>query len=608
MILGNNLTIIPIIHGKVEVAKFVRELFNTSSFDLVALPLPQLIEEEIVEIADLLPAINTIVLQDGDTIGVIPADPCDPFIEAVRQSSQKRIPLQCIGADIIEENKIFSYIPDEYLIKKLGYYEWATVTLASLLESDSFIEEIDSFHFLVKESKRIDKEYSNPVLFLEIEKIPTFVKLFNNLNEYTSIEPKYMEVQISPINPAHLYFILGELPFITGEYEKNRSSLFEINLEIEEVTARLFLETKDSYTDSESERAHFSLTRLQQGLKFLRNLMLLDGRVTPSLFNLLTAAKGIGGDSFALKLFKASNYYPYYPPITSDFDYVSIGIDQKGKLLIKLPNNPSEHAINLLDSQKKEWKDIKLKPDKEVWDSKKQDYKWNPHGQCSYIPEDIFIENFNSHVRNKSLKILSDEHSKSEEFTTSIKDGIDIRETIRNWHSGKIYVKEVPYVNARVDTIVVIFDEDHDEKYSFSTTWYAEHENESTLSFYATNPFENIIGPGIGKSYYGGFSLLYPPKKTPPLNDFVYYKNYEDYSLAVQLTLYALYYSEQKVVTYISDKVPSIFLKTKATEMGKRLLWIPLSSFSGETIRKLRKFHMLNGFEVRNWAEKFIGD
>jgi hypothetical protein len=45
-----------------------------------------------------------------------------------------------------------------------------------------------------------------------------------------------------------------------------------------------------------------------------------------------------------------------------------------------------------------------------------------------------------------------------------------------------------------------------------------------------------------------------------------------------------------------------------AARLKKRLLWIPLSSFSNETIRNLRQFHILNGKEVRSWASRFIGE
>ncbi len=52
-----------------------------------------------------------------------------------------------------------------------------------------------------------------------------------------------------------------------------------------------------------------------------------------------------------------------------------------------------------------------------------------------------------------------------EPFTTSVLDGIDIRETIRNWYQNKIYVRLLDKVAGDVGAVVVIFDEDVQDRY-----------------------------------------------------------------------------------------------------------------------------------------------
>ena len=47
--------------------------------------------------------------------------------------------------------------------------------------------------------------------------------------------------------------------------------------------------------------------------------------------------------------------------------------------------------------------------------------------------------------------------------------------------------------------VAVIFDEDLDSRYSYMTTWLGEHQNESDMAFYATQPFEHLVGPDIGR-------------------------------------------------------------------------------------------------------------
>jgi len=55
--------------------------------------------------------------------------------------------------------------------------------------------------------------------------------------------------------------------------------------------------------------------------------------------------------------------------------------------------------------------------------------------------------------------MLSEERSRTEPFTTSILDGIDLRETIRNWHEAKIYVRQLDRIAGEVGP-----------RWSFSTT------------------------------------------------------------------------------------------------------------------------------------------
>ncbi len=64
---------------------------------------------------------------------------------------------------------------------------------------------------------------------------------------------------------------------------------------------------------------------------------------------------------------------------------------------------------------------------------------WNPFGQCSWPPEDIAIERFRTHVKDKALSLMGNDLARTEKFSTSLKDGLDIRETLRNWHTGDLY-------------------------------------------------------------------------------------------------------------------------------------------------------------------------
>ena len=118
------------------------------------------------------------------------------------------------------------------------------------------------------------------------------------------------------------------------------------------------------------------------------------------------------------------------------------------------------------------------------------------------------------------------ERTRVEPFQVSLKDGIDVRETLRNWHQQKLYVRDVSPLAGGVGSLVVIFDEDDprrrrggaplalaEEACPWLVTWLGEHEQESDMALYATPPGEELIGPGISRCEYGGFLLSYPPRR-----------------------------------------------------------------------------------------------
>ena len=87
------------------------------------------------------------------------------------------------------------------------------------------------------------------------------------------------------------------------------------------------------------------------------------------------------------------------------------------------------------------------------------------------------------------MQQLSEEKARVEPFTASMLDGIDMRETLRNLHEGRIYVRENQRVKGGVGSVVVIFDEDRgNDRFPYCMTWLGEHEQESDMAFYATPP------------------------------------------------------------------------------------------------------------------------
>jgi len=195
--------------------------------------------------------------------------------------------------------------------------------------------------------------------------------------------------------------------------------------------------------------------------------------------------------------------------------------------------------------------------------------------------------------------------ARTEKFTTSIKDGIDIRDTLRHWYEGDIYVKVLPPTRGSLDCAVMLFDSPADPRdYPWRTTWFAEHNEESTLAFYATDFSKEPVGPGICLANYGGALFLFPPAYVPdiwqdPRLDFT--ETMEERILAA-----ACLHSQSPHIALVSAAPPGAGWRRLAKRYGKRWIHLPLSRFSSETVQQLRMVHVLNGKEVRSFAADFI--
>ena len=113
-----------------------------------------------------------------------------------------------------------------------------------------------------------------------------------------------------------------------------------------------------------------------------------------------------------------------------------------------------------------------------------------------------------------------------------------------------------------------------------------------------------MVGPGIGLATYGGAMFLFPPIPIhdiwlDPRLDFV--DTMEERVLAA-----ACMHSSCPHVALLSAYPPSAGWRRMAKRFKKRLVHIPLAQFSAATVQQLRMVHVLNGRQVRSFAQHFI--
>ncbi|MBA3315262.1 MAG: hypothetical protein M3552_15200 [Planctomycetota bacterium] len=615
--ISDRITCLPVIHGSGDFAVEVRRVMLDNRFDCLAVPLPPSFQEAVTWAVNRLPGVTAVVQPeprsydagdwspegDGDEpsdragVSYVPIDPCQPVIAALRIASQEHMAVRFVDPETAEYEAVGMVLPDPYALKRVQSDRFAAAVLPVLPRLEG--QAADRCIAMANRLRELEARFQSILFVCSIAEWPWVKEAYHDRTPQRVVDEEVEDVETYAVAPNSLAFFLGELPYITGLYEQARNELDpDENLSIDGIKA-LLLEARDRYKAEFKGRARKITPKLAATyFQYVRNLSLVDRRLTPDLYTLIVAAQQIFGDALAITLAETAREYPFPPPV--DMQTCKMGL---GKL--QLPDGEIVEATSRLPGPPVFWRSLSLTRRAPKIQQDEWRMRWNPFRQCSWPPEDNKIENFRTHVKDMALAMLGADLARSEKFTTSIMDGLDIRETLRNWHTRDIYVKVLPPSRGNLDSAVMLFDSPADPReYPWRMTWHAEHQNESTLCFFATNYLDEIVGPGVGQATYGGCLFLFPPRPVPdvwqdPRFDFAD-------TLEERLLAAGCYHSEHRHVAILSDSPPGAGFRRLARKFGKKLVHVPLSRLSQETVSHLRVFHVLNGHEVRSYAAHFI--
>lgn len=647
-----NIYVIPTFHSRVEFAKLVKEAFYKVYPDIIAVELPANIKQEVLEAVDRLPYLSLIGYADTlkpKKLNFIPIDPGDSIIEAIHLGEEHDIKTEFIDFSVNSYLPERMVLPDDYALNRISISEFYDIVYSNFKkelkeQKEALREELDFNEIIFNEGEieidniEIDilREKYMASHLLELMSIYHRILFVCGMAHWDQIK-FYLEnpflvndvdIDLIPHKYIKIYnvrgkdarYLLKELPYHTNEWLKFRADLsetifngintpeevhnlidmFDKNRHIEEI----LLKSKNEYQEEYKE--FIDLHKLKTLFQYTRNLAITEDRLFPNLFHLLNASKNVVNDDYAWKVLENSTYYPYDD---DSEDYETL------KLIMEGGYDPDGQYIRLRRSQPsyvEEQKDIPLDKRTEEkypgeWREKWEEDEWNT---VSYPPEDKLEEDYFAFIRKKAIKNLKDQRIKVEEFKSSIKDGIAIKETIRDWGiKQKIYVKNEQQIQGKVDTLIVIFDEDDGEreKYPYKLTWWAEHDKESNLAFYSTNPGKYLIGPGISHVELGGLLSIFPPIYIQPVfqsyNDFLYK---EVRTKAERLLKAGILYSREKYIVYIGKKPPRKYFYSLAAVKHRNLVYIPLDNFSQESLKTIKHIHILAGKDKRKIAHKYI--
>ena len=643
----NNINALPVLHYRMEFAQLVRQAFRQVRPDAVAIELPPTLETPFRRAVERLPQISVISYQTaagadrGKTVYLL-VEPCDPLAEAGRLALELGIPLHFIDVDTDSYPRSIDHLPDAYSICRIGLKAYYHEYLKACCDEVPALEDRRREQGMAFRLQQLARGHERILFVCGMAHLERVKRLFSTPQAIPMERIRREGVSIHNLHPDCCGEIMAEFPFVSASYEYRRGVLpdepaegssglrkrFHVlelinggRQEIAEeqlldnavrrsarhlgpaaafpdrqrVIFRLFSEAARHYRQETGDPIH--IWQKRAFFRFCRNYAMTGGMLLPDLFQLLTAARGCIDDNFAYAFFRLAVFYPWQ---TESGDLADIRITPEeiwgGSRQIRFrPRQKRHKGLSRLGFLKRK--------------RERRPGEWlegfDDPSICSYPPEDLTIEAYGAFLKAKGSMQLSEEQTRSQKFSASMLDGIDMRETLANIHQGAIYVREQQQAKGGVGCVVMIFDEDiTNRRYPYNMTWLGEHDQESDMAFYATDPAENVVGPGICRCEYGGFMLAYPPRRMMDVwSD-------PDYSGAANraevLLMAALDYSLEKHVIYVAARPPRSIFKQMAARIERKIVYIPLGSLSPHKLKQLRVLHILSGKDKRELAKDFI--
>ena len=651
---------LPVVPGRMEFAAEVRRAVLAHRPRRIAVELPQTLEAATLRAVSRLPEVSVILYPDesGQDAVYLPVEITDPFMEALRSGREVKAHAHFVDPDLDRPAHPPENYPDSYAVRRIGYARYVESWLACPRPAG---------HRLRRQAQgmawRLQSLPGRQAVWvvLSLNLFPLVLEALEKPQAEPLARQRRTGVQVLNLHPECLAEVLLEPPFFQAVYERCRrpsrawkvraaepdppsnpgnrpfrvitsqvedplQTLEDVvertarrvrwrprparrqgaseapapvpgvrSIDRQRLVFRLLAEAEKRYGAATGEKVSHWQRRLLG--RYARNLAFLDRQLVAGLFDLTVSARSVVDDNYAWDLWELAGGAPHQRT-QSDLMTVRISGEElyanlrRIRLRRRLPRRKARVRPYGLRGRRKE-----SAPGE--WAR-----RFDGAGICSYPPEDLVLEDYGAFLKKKGKSVLSAERSRVEVFKTSLLDGIDVRETLRNWHQGQLYVRENQRVSGEVGAVVVVFDEDPENRYHWRTTWLGEHAQESDMAFYSTNPYDRIVGPGISRAEYGGFLLSYPPRRMLDVWQDPDYEMAE--SKAETLLLAGLDYTLERLVVYVAARPPRSVFRSVASRMGRKIVYVPIGQLSPVSLKKIRVVHVLDGFDKRPLAKEYI--
>ncbi len=651
--------VLPILHGRLEFAWMVRKAIEKLTPAALAVELPESVGDAFRRAVGRLPLLSVVEYADASGRPVyLPVEPADALVETVRRGLELGIPVHLVDRDVDHYPQVRDRLPDALAAESVGARKFLQTALECAAHNprvpeDDAREQTIAHNVAALVRARHAPQPAHPahpdpvvLVVCGLHHARGVVDQLRGLlaDGRAPVTPlrrvKRDGVRVHHLAESSSREVLAELPFVNAAYERSRGTappsaqgpalaatvvdLFTRARQAPKIdpfrTAAPPEPTEDRPRATgrmglllalcqEARKAHLGRTgealrpgSLLQLLRYACRYAWLEGGLGPDLYQLVIAARGFADDNYAHEVWEVATHYPWQTT-RPEFAPLDLSLRDLHDRVRTIRFHPKT-----LQRRHRLMRVIKPRP------KEKRQGEWaeqfDGDSMCSYPPEDLALEHYGAFLRKRTERVLTASQTVVEPFTTNFYDGIDIRETVRNWHSGTLYVRRELAIKGKPGAVVVIFEDEpltvEEPKFPWHMTWQGEHAEEGDMALYSTDPFEQAVGPGIGRALYGGFLLNRPPGTMFGVWEDPFYRDAR--SKAERLLLAALDHTPERMVVYVAPAPPRQSLRQLAQRMDRKIVHVPLGQLSPITLKRLRVFHVLSDRGARGSAREYIRD
>ena len=462
-----NLVAVPSYHYQPVFAQAVRAAMEKFRPDAVAVELADALKSEMDWLTSCWPApVATITEHE-----ILPCVPGDSILEAYRLATARKIPTFCVDLDCCGEIKRSGVsLPSAEFAPRVGRLFLETTD--ALMEQAGPVAEGDVAREAYMAARLVELMAKHRCV-LWVGGMAHWTRIVERLKnrDFTgppvNIVPSHVIRRVR-LAPTALFKMTGRIPFLLARYAKapdrydEAAALRSLGLAACRSKATVSLQIEGRKADAEDELPETPVASVDVAkmLLYARNLAAYSNvREVPGLGELLTASSATMGNRYAGRLYQIAMHEHLtaksrdLAPLTYEGDGKVQGYRLDGKWIKAEPywKPPGDTGMTWVVQQ--DDADKKMREPYANIPAAKEDEK---RAWMAYPTDEIAYEAFVRYVLEHA-SLPDSQESKSFPFQTGLRDGVDVRDTIRHWKDGEVYVREQANAQLRVTNAIIDF-------------------------------------------------------------------------------------------------------------------------------------------------------